>query len=157
MVIRETQNNAKLLNLYEKCFTAAHQKIIPSYISINTLKTKAVENFNRTILSGAAKTFIAEENNQILGFIVLKPKEGEIVSLYVVPEQQRRGIASSLVSRALTEFSLLGIEKVFLSVFELNHPAIALYQKLGFKEELNANRQVLNINLIQFTKEIKSR
>ena len=157
MVIRETQNSDKLINLYEKCFTAAHQKIIPSYISINTLKTKAIENFNRTFLSGAAKTFIAEENNQILGFIVLKPKEGEIVSLYVVPEQQRRGIASSLVLRALTEFSLLGMEKVFLSVFELNHPAIALYQKLGFKEEQGINRQVLNINLIQFTKEIKSR
>lgn len=157
MVIRERQNSDKLINLYEKCFTAAHQKIIPSYISIDTLKTKAIENFNRTVLSGAAKTFIAEENNQILGFIVLKPKEGEIVSLYVVPEQQRRGIASSLVSRALTEFSLLGMEKVFLSVFELNHPAIALYQKLGFKEEQGINRQILNINLIQFTKEIKSR
>jgi ribosomal protein S18 acetylase RimI-like enzyme len=157
MIIRELQNSDKLIDLYDRCFIEAHQKIIPSYISINTLKTKAIENFKNTVHSGDAKVFVAEKNNQILGFIVLKPKNGEIVSLYVIPEQQRRGIASALVSRALAEFSLLGIEKVFLSVFELNHPAIALYQKLGFKEEQNANRQVLNINLIQFTKEIKSR
>ena len=133
MQIREPSDNDNLVSLYESCFVPAHQKLLPSYISINSLKIKALENFKKIIDSGQAKAFVAEDSKKLLGFIVLKPKEGEIVNLYVMPEYQRRGIASALVSASLNEFLSLKINTVTLSVFENNYPAIKLYQKLGFK------------------------
>jgi RimJ/RimL family protein N-acetyltransferase len=57
------------------------------------------------------------------------------VGLMVAAAERRRGIASALMEEAFKWARATGVSKVELEVFPHNEPAIALYRKLGFREE----------------------
>ena len=55
--------------------------------------------------------------------------EVEIGSIAVQPDYQRQGIAQALLATVL---ALPDVARFLLEVDELNHPAIRLYEKMGF-------------------------
>jgi ribosomal-protein-alanine N-acetyltransferase len=60
-------------------------------------------------------------------------KQGHVVSIAVLPEYRRRGIATALMLRAMdTMKNKYGASEVYLEVRVSNEPAIRLYEKLGF-------------------------
>jgi ribosomal-protein-alanine N-acetyltransferase len=68
-----------------------------------------------------------------VGFLVLRsvtPDEHEILNIAVLPEARRRGVARSLMARALAART----GTVFLEVRESNAAARAFYLRLGFAE-----------------------
>lgn len=67
----------------------------------------------------------------IIGFIVISMAEGEaeIITIGVVPEHQKLGIASQLLEHALN-----GVTHCFLEVSVGNEAAYAFYQQFGFVE-----------------------
>ncbi len=77
----------------------------------------------------------AEEN--ISGFLVAvccqRDTKGTIVKLGVNPEQRRQGIATQLLEAALRMLRDRGMLEVCLIVEITRKPAIALYEKFGFK------------------------
>jgi ribosomal-protein-alanine N-acetyltransferase len=60
--------------------------------------------------------------------------EMEVLTLGVTPAARRRGVASALMAAALPEARALGAAEVFLEVAVDNQGAIALYERLGFRE-----------------------
>jgi ribosomal-protein-alanine N-acetyltransferase len=77
---------------------------------------------------------LADDRKQ--GFILVQvvADQSEILSLGVIPAARRRGVASELLSAALTEAAERGALTMFLEVDCTNIPAIALYNGLGFVE-----------------------
>lgn len=78
------------------------------------------------------KVYIYENNNKILGFILVE-KTFEVLSilhLYTTTNYRNLGIATLLIDYVLSDVS---IEKVILEVRMDNQPAINLYKKHGFK------------------------
>lgn len=77
--------------------------------------------------------YIVQENSVIAlltGYSAVG--EGDITNVAVLPEYRRRGLAGELIA----EFEKLlpvDAEAIFLEVRESNAPAIALYEKCGFK------------------------
>lgn len=66
-----------------------------------------------------------------------------VYSMYVQPEQRRRGIARQLMRRLLGDLSALPqIEKVSLTVNAEFLPAISLYESLGFERAGRARREL---------------
>ena len=61
--------------------------------------------------------------------------------LMVASGARRRGIGSALIAEATKWARGLGIVKLELTVFPHNAPAIALYRKLGFREEGRLHRR----------------
>ncbi|MEG1945733.1 MAG: ribosomal protein S18-alanine N-acetyltransferase [Lachnospiraceae bacterium] len=61
-------------------------------------------------------------------------EEGEITNVAVNPMMQRQGIGRKVVEDVLQQASKRGITQVVLEVRVSNHPAITLYEKLGFQE-----------------------
>ncbi len=59
--------------------------------------------------------------------------KGHVVSLAVLPEFRRTGIATALVNGALERLVAHKAEECFLEVRASNRTAIALYESLGFK------------------------
>jgi ribosomal protein S18 acetylase RimI-like enzyme len=53
----------------------------------------------------------------------------------VAANARRRGIGSALMEEAVKWAQRAGVAKLELTVFPHNEPAIALYRKLGFREE----------------------
>jgi len=103
--------------------------------------------FFESILRNYPRTFlIAEVDGKIAGYIMCRvergfskfdrlslKKLGHVISIAVLPEYRRRGIAKTLLSNALKALKEhYGCEEAYLEVRISNSPALALYQKLGF-------------------------
>jgi ribosomal-protein-alanine N-acetyltransferase len=76
------------------------------------------------------------ETGVIAGFAVasLVPPEGEVETVGVASEFQRRGIARQLVNEIAKNFRTRGVTKVWLEVRISNLAAKQLYGSLGFRE-----------------------
>ena len=57
------------------------------------------------------------------------------LGLMVAAGARRRGVGSALMKEAIKWARGVGVVKLELTVFPHNEPAIALYRKLGFREE----------------------
>lgn len=61
-------------------------------------------------------------------------KRGHIVSIAVLPEYRRMGIASELLEKAMKALrEVYGCREVYLEVRVSNIPAISLYNKFGYR------------------------
>jgi [ribosomal protein S18]-alanine N-acetyltransferase len=93
------------------------------------------------------ETFIvAEENGAIAGYIMCRievglsnygfgglVKKGHVVSIAVLPQHRRKGIAQSVINKALEGMQYYKAKQCFLEVRVTNDVAISLYKKLGFE------------------------
>ena len=72
----------------------------------------------------------------IAGFVVasLIPPQAELESIAIAAEYQRRGLARQLFSALATELRAALILELILELRASNHPALALYHRLGFVE-----------------------
>jgi ribosomal-protein-alanine N-acetyltransferase len=71
-----------------------------------------------------------------IGFaaVRVRAQESELLSLGVVPDYQRRGIAQALIRRAKQGAADIGARQMFLEVAEDNPGAYALYCDMGFDQ-----------------------
>ncbi len=80
---------------------------------------------------------VAKENDNVAGYagMYLSFEEGNITNVAVNPFSRRKGIGEKIVRDILNRAYEKGVRDVFLEVRETNSVAIALYEKIGFKEE----------------------
>jgi ribosomal-protein-alanine N-acetyltransferase len=92
------------------------------------------------------ETFIvAESQGRVSGYIMCRiehgfsdlkklrfAKKGHIISVAVMPDYRKQGIAYSLVEQALSALTALHADECYLEVRASNDPAIKLYNKMGF-------------------------
>ncbi len=88
-------------------------------------------------------TFVAETNNQILGFSGLEP-DGHVASLYVHGDHGRQGIGSSLLTAVLDFAHTQQITHLHTEASEVSKP---LFEKFGF--QVHETEQALR-NGVQF-------
>lgn len=125
----------------------------------NPADLEAVININRVCLpeNYAAYFFIdtyntlpdtfvvAESQGHVVGYIMCRlehgfsdlkklrfAKKGHIISVAVIPDFRRLGIAYSLVEQALSALSAANSDECYLEVRLNNEAAIELYKKMGF-------------------------
>ena len=70
----------------------------------------------------------------IAGFAVAQPvrKIGRILTLDIVPQARRFGLATRLMQECEKRLRACGCQQVFLETAVTNEPALHLYQKLGY-------------------------
>jgi ribosomal-protein-alanine N-acetyltransferase len=80
--------------------------------------------------------FIVHEGETAAGFIMIRvaADEAECLSIGVLPEYRKQGLAHELVLAAAQRAFGVGARTLFLEVDVNNAPARALYRKLGFDE-----------------------
>lgn len=94
------------------------------------------------------ETFIvAEESGEVVGYIMCRievglssfgfgglVKKGHVVSVAVLPEHRRRGVAEAIIKKAMENMQVAyKAKQCYLEVRVTNEPAVALYRKLGFE------------------------
>jgi ribosomal-protein-alanine N-acetyltransferase len=90
--------------------------------------------------------FVAEENGEIVGYIMCRIevglaslglggllRKGHIVSVAVLPESRRKGIAKALIETTMEGMRQYNAKQCYLEVRVTNDAAVALYKKLGFE------------------------
>lgn len=121
---------------------------LESVIEIN--RASLAENyagffFIDTYRSCPAGFILAEVGGRIVGYIMCRVehgfsdirrlkfvRKGHIISVAVLPEFRRNGVASELVKQALKALREADAEECYLEVRSTNDTAISLYYKLGF-------------------------
>lgn len=78
---------------------------------------------------------IAAEGERVVGHATLVPDgdEGTELAIFVHQEYQGAGIGSRLIRALLGHGQREGAEKVWLTVERWNHPAVNLYEAVGFE------------------------
>ncbi len=93
------------------------------------------------------ETFIvAEDKSVIVGYIMCRietgapdfgslsfKKKGHVISIAVLPEYRRQGVAYALMKEAMQAMLRLKAKECYLEARVSNTPAVKLYQKMGFK------------------------
>lgn len=79
---------------------------------------------------------LAEQDGKILGYLGMKPvlDEGYISNVAVTSSARGKGIGSALLEKLTSYAKESGIKTISLEVRPSNAPAIALYEKFGYKQ-----------------------
>ncbi len=95
---------------------------------------------SRWLLPPAANPqgYVWEQEGLVLGNASLLPVTGipgrwVMANVVVLPQERRKGIGRTLVTRSIEHARLRGAKEIILQVDQDNQAAIALYQTLGFK------------------------
>lgn len=109
------------------------------------------ENYTRYFFMDLYQRFpntfiVAEENGEIVGYVMCRietgppdwgllgiAKKGHVISIAVLPEQQRKGIGQALMRKAMRGMGTYRARECYLEVRVSNKPAVNLYRKLGFE------------------------
>ncbi|MEM3507606.1 MAG: N-acetyltransferase [Candidatus Bathyarchaeia archaeon] len=117
------------------------------YINRTCLPENYSPSFFLEIYQNCPEGFLVAEteNFLIIGYIMCRlefglsefkrlkfVRKGHIVSIAVLPEFRRKGIAMELIDKVLKFLNEKKIDECFLEVRTTNEPAIGLYKKLGF-------------------------
>lgn len=123
-----------LSRIYEESWKFAYRGIIPQSYLDSIPKGRwaaAPERFDHTL--------VAVENGRLIGTTSFgQAREqifagaGEIVSLYLLPEQTGKGYGKALLHAALGVLAEMGFRETYLWVLEQNRRAISFYEKQGF-------------------------
>jgi ribosomal-protein-alanine acetyltransferase len=83
----------------------------------------------------ARSFFVARRGRRIVGYSVASAVEGqaEIVSIAVLPEHRRGGVATALLRHTISRLRRARVRCVTLMVRTDNLPAIRFYRRLGFR------------------------
>jgi ribosomal protein S18 acetylase RimI-like enzyme len=113
----------------------AYRGILPDDFLASLSETSYEERWTRIIGDGTTLVYVAEENDEIVGFasagLERSGKGGELYAIYVLKEVQGRGHGRALV-RAVVE-GLRGMDLAGMIVWVLrdNQPALHFYERLG--------------------------
>ncbi len=101
--------------------------------------TELYERFPETFI-------VAEENGKIIGYGMCRietglpdfgllgiSKRGHVISIAVLPENQRGGIGTALMEEVMHGMRFYKAKEWFLEVRVTNTPAVKLYKKFGFQ------------------------
>ena len=88
--------------------------------------------------------FLAKENDTFLGYMSIEHNcensgKTKIHKIYILPDQQKKGIGKLLLERAIAETKKQNDSAIYLNVNKYNENAIGFYKKNGFflaKEEV---------------------
>lgn len=94
------------------------------------------KSLSEELENGNAYFFVADINGEIAGYMGTISVFGEcsVTNIAVREKHRNKGIASSLLQRAILNSIFLGDEFITLEVRKSNTPAISLYEKFGFSK-----------------------
>jgi len=138
MVIRPTQKTDahSLSCIYVQTWLDTYLSVIPyGYLSSMSIP-RHEKVFSNELNSKHIISFVAENNGRVIGFITGGYERngddiysGEIYTLYVLKNFQRRGVGTNLVSALAMQFNNLGIFSMLVRVLKLN-PYRRFYQNI---------------------------
>lgn len=119
-----------------------HEQCFPSYWDINAFNDFfSIGGTHALVVTSScgepearAQALCASQDDEPAGFVVyrISHEQADIMTIAVLPQYRRKGIAALLLEHVLAHIKRLGAENIFLDVEDGNHAAIALYEKHGF-------------------------
>jgi len=134
MIERASEEHAKkILFVINESNRKAYRDIIPEELREPVLSIEELlEDFSKM------RFYVYRHEGEIVGVValdVLDKDTGRIRWVYVLPEFQRKGIGTALVSYVEHEAERYGLKKLWLITAEKAYWAINFYNKLGYRQK----------------------
>jgi GNAT superfamily N-acetyltransferase len=99
----------------------------------------------------AEEVWLCEEDGALLGVVGLEHSDDEllIARLFVAPPAFRRGVGTALVEHAVAQ---AGGRRVRVGTGARNAPALALYERLGFRR-VNAGHPTQSVGFVELIRD----
>lgn len=120
-------------------FESINKEWVEELFSLEEFDKKQLENPKEIIIDRGGAILFAELDDQIVGTVGLSKineKTYELIKMGVRKSAQGKGVGMKLGKAICEKAWSLGAEKVELYSHSKLGPAIKIYQKLGFKEEI---------------------
>jgi ribosomal protein S18 acetylase RimI-like enzyme len=121
---------------HQPWFELFNRNWIEKYFEMEAVDVFVLTNPEEAILKNGGAIFMAEYDGQIAGTVALKKNNGstyELTKMAVDENFRRRGIAEELCFACFKKAAGSGASQIVLYSQTRLKPAIALYEKLGFK------------------------
>jgi ribosomal protein S18 acetylase RimI-like enzyme len=155
-----------LAKLHIDSWRTAYRGLVPdSHLDGLDYKRRS-QLFQKSLECNAEKTYLAEGDGKVFGFITLGPcrdsdvdqnTTGEIWGIYLAPEHWRKGIGTSLCRYGEDLLRERNYRSVKLWVFAGNPQAIRFYETMGFWAD--SAQKMLNIGeplkAVRYSKNLK--
>ncbi len=120
-------------------------------MGLNTIDDSE-DGISRFLMRNPSTSFVAIENGLVVGVILCghDGRRGYIYHLSVHPDQRRKGLGSSLVTRVIESLRHEGITKVACVVFSHNKTGNSFWDSMGFplrEDLLYRNRVITEKNM----------
>lgn len=132
--------NALYIPSFQICLDlVAKEKIYIEMIEAPELEK--VRAFQEELIARNMPVFYAVRAGRVVGWCDISGSKNPRMQhrgglgMGLLAEYRGKGWGTKLMIAALAKAKVIGIEKVELSVYTTNAPAIALYRKMGFEEE----------------------
>lgn len=130
---------AQIARVHVESSRAAYRGLLPEGAQSGMSYETRAANWARTLEDGSGGEFVyvAESEGRVVGFASGGPEregeaefDGELYTVYLLPEQQRRGTGRKLVLAVAGRLARLGFRSMMLWVLEEN-TACRFYESLG--------------------------
>jgi GNAT superfamily N-acetyltransferase len=119
----------------EDAFRSLNEEWITRYFRLEE-KDRKVLGQPQAILDSGGKIIMAVSGNEAVGCCALVPTGNasfEVSKMAVTSSQQSRGIGRRLLTAIIQEGRRLGARRFYIETNSKLHPAIRLYESLGFR------------------------
>ena len=134
--LNKNDDKKAISRIYEESWKAAYKGIIPQDYLDSIPKGRWINNLEKQ----GWNTMVCLENGSYIGtssFCKSRfeeyPEDGEIISIYFLPEYRGKGYGRKLFEAVLSELKKQGFKDKFLWVLEENRRARQFYELFGFK------------------------
>lgn len=123
---------------------SAYRGLLPDDVLDRLSLDESKRRWQERIAQPWGHVFVAGQADRIVGFAacgytddedVDRESAGEIYVMYVHPEHWRRGHGTALLQEALDRLRSDGFQEAILWVLRGNEPAIAFYERAGFRAD----------------------
>ena len=144
MNIKTRINTAKEHNIFEHLKLCDKQFITPLSLRVN------IGEYSKK-LAGNARLFEAWDEANLVGLVAMyidNDEEGFITNVSVCEEYMGKGIATMIFNLLIINSIESGVKTLRLEVYSINHVAIKLYEKFGFKKYIEKDDSLVMLKKI---------
>jgi L-amino acid N-acyltransferase YncA len=126
-----------IVNIYNHAVDEKFATADTEYVTIDSRKEWFAQHSAETY-----PIYVAEENNEIVGWCSLSPhrpgRKALIsvaeISYYIHKDHRRKGVANTLITYTIKKAKELGFKNLFTILLDLNKPSIYILEKFGFEK-----------------------
>lgn len=146
-ILKITKESASAAShIYALSWKTAYHDIVPE----KYLDELSLEHWTPFLQNSSCDGFVLKVAGQFVATSSISPARdesmcrwGEIISIYVLPEQMHKGYGKALLSFVVAKLRSRGFSDIYLWVLEDNQHARKFYERSGFV--LNGDKTTVNI------------